>query len=89
MKTASPEMLLRAPKEVPWKMGPFLMVKVARSLAGAAERNCLWRGRVCWRGVVSETVARDLARRLCTALEQLPHFEVLIDCWTSRENMFV
>ena len=31
MKTASPEILLRAPKEVPWKIGPFLIVNVARS----------------------------------------------------------
>jgi hypothetical protein len=31
VKTASPEMLALAPNDLPWKIGPFLIVRVARS----------------------------------------------------------
>ena len=57
VKTASPEMLLRAPKDVPWKMGPFRMVSVARSCVTGVALNCCRPGIGIALSVLSWTVA--------------------------------
>src|SRR5271155_2968424 len=84
VKTASPEMFDFAPKDLPWKIGPSRMVKVARSLEGEVA---FVRGSVRARcGVISATEARVRARMLhmfwlLTALG--PKWDGL----TSRENI--
>jgi hypothetical protein len=51
-------MFALAPKLFPWKMGPFLMVKVAGSYDGFVERIEVAGERDVVRGVPSITLAR-------------------------------
>lgn len=89
VKTASPEILLRAPKDVPWKMGPFRIVKVAGSYEGAVCRYLVCRGRSCCRGVLFDTVARDRARRVdATLAKGLPVLGRRAVGLKARENIF-
>ena len=55
VNTASPLIFVFAPKLLPWKIGPFLIVKVARSYDGLVERGDVAVGGTL--GVPSKTVA--------------------------------
>ena len=55
VNTDSPDMLVLAPNDLPEKMGPFRMVKVARSFDGAVDRGC---GNGIARVVFESTVAK-------------------------------
>jgi hypothetical protein len=57
VKTASPEMLVLAPKDLPSKIGPFLMVKVAGSFETDVALRLLGAGIA--RSVFGSTVARQ------------------------------
>ena len=87
MKTASPETLLRAPKDVPWKMGPFRIVNVALSYEGRTGLTFLWRGRSCCRGVWFDTVAKDRTRKAEAVEKTLVVLGTNVLCFSVLVNM--
>lgn len=77
-------MLLRAPKDVPWKIGPFLIVNVARSRdTGVCENFCCSVGIIAL-PLLSRTVARvrrevvDASLEACTGLTNRVNIIVLV-----------
>lgn len=73
VKTASPLTFARAPKLLPWKIGPSLIVKVARSNDGLVDRVGRGSGE---RDVLLTTVALCLTcvevSRLTAAVLKMP-----------------